>query len=220
MFTGLVESIGRVRSKNRREDITMLEVADVPFAPEVGTGDSICVSGACLSAVSVGRDSLVLEMMPETVARTTLGNLQPGSPVNLERALRADGRLEGHIVTGHVDCRGRIAAVRESGRSRVLEIAAPAEFTRYMAAKGSVAIDGVSLTIMGNTGERFSVGLIPQTLSQTAIGGLVCGSQVNVECDIIAKYMEALLHRAGQTKAEDARSAGVTSDMLRNLGWA
>jgi len=192
VFTGLIADIGSVRAVERDADGATLEIATC-LAAELREGDSVAVNGVCLTATSVRDGGFRAEVMVETLRRSGLGRLEVGSAVNLELALRADGRLGGHMMQGHVDGVGTIEGVREEGFARVLEIETPPELARYMVEKGSVAVDGVSLTVSELRDEGFSVSLIPQTLACTSLGEARVGDRVNLEVDILAKYVERLL---------------------------
>jgi riboflavin synthase len=192
MFTGLIADLGRVRSLERNGQGATLSI-DTALAAEVADGDSVAVNGVCLTATDVSGTGFSAEAMNETLERSSLAALEPGSPVNLELALRAGDRLGGHVVQGHVDGTAEVAASREDGFSRVLELRAPAELTRYLVEKGSVAVDGVSLTVSALAPGGFCVALIPETLQRTNLGTLKEGSIVNIEVDILAKHIERLL---------------------------
>jgi riboflavin synthase len=157
---------------------------------EVKIGDSVAVNGACVTVTARIEDSFACDLVPETLARTNLGTLQPGEEVNLELPLRAGGRLDGHIVQGHVDVVGSIRSRRRVGAQEMLEVTVPFELTRYLAPKGSVSVDGVSLTIMDVNKDRFRVALIPHTVETTTLGKKLQGAAVNVEVDVISKYVE------------------------------
>ena len=159
---------------------------------EIALGDSVAVNGACLTVTAKGETSLTFDVSPETIDRTTFRTLRPGSIVNLERALRLGDRLGGHIVTGHIDCCGTLAKAETRSGNRVLEFSLPAENARYLVEKGSVAIDGISLTVNRVSTDRFSVNIIPHTLTRTTLAGLKAGDEVNIETDIIGKYVERL----------------------------
>ncbi len=163
------------------------------LAEELCEGDSVAVNGVCLTAIEIEPDSFAAQAMNETLERSSLGGLELGSRVNLELALRAGDRLGGHVVQGHVDGTGLVTAAREEGFSRVLEIEPEQRLARYMAEKGSVALDGVSLTVSGLDGASFSVSLIPETLERTNLGMIGPGDRVNIEVDILAKHVERLL---------------------------
>ncbi|MFI5004761.1 MAG: riboflavin synthase [Solirubrobacterales bacterium] len=192
MFTGLIADLGSVAAIERDSQGATLRVS-TSLAGELAEGDSIAVSGVCLTATRVGTDAFEAQAIRETLERSTLGALAPGDPVNLELALRADGRLGGHIVQGHVDGVGRVAGVREEGFSRVLAIDAGTALLPLVVEKGSIAIDGVSLTVSALREGGFEVSLIPETLARTTLGGAVAGGAVNLEVDILAKHVQRLL---------------------------
>ncbi|MGH2910987.1 MAG: riboflavin synthase [Solirubrobacteraceae bacterium] len=192
MFTGLIADLGSVRSVERDSDGATLEIS-TGLAGELGEGDSIAVNGVCLTATAVDDGGFRAQAIEETLRRSSLGGLVAGSPVNLELALRADGRLGGHIVQGHVDATARIAGMREEGFARVLDLEADDALGRYLVEKGSVAIDGVSLTVSETRAEGFSVSLIPETLQRTTLGGAKTGDRVNIEVDVLAKHVERLM---------------------------
>lgn len=196
MFTGLIGDLGTVSAVERDPEGTTLEIS-TQLAREIAEGDSVAVNGVCLTATDVSSDGFHAQAMAETLRRSTLERLEPGSRVNLELALRADARLGGHIVQGHVDGTGTIEAAREEGFARVLDIAIDAgeagDLTRYLVEKGSVAIDGVSLTVSELRDEGLSVSLIPETLDRTRLGEAQVGDRVNIEVDILAKHVDRLL---------------------------
>jgi riboflavin synthase len=187
LFTGLVAGTGKVRSLRDGR----LEV-DTPLAAELSAGDSIAVNGVCLTAREPTADGFAADVMPETLRRTSLGPLAGGDEVNLELPLRAGDRLGGHVVQGHADGTGTVEQVREEGFSRVVRIAAPAELLRYVVEKGSIAVDGVSLTVSAVDDGAFEVSLIPETLERTTFGSAAPGRAVNLEVDVLAKYLEKL----------------------------
>lgn len=193
MFTGLVEALGEVEKVEPRDPGIRLTIRHNGLAPELRLGESVAVDGVCLSVVEIGPESFVFEVGPETLTRTTLGELRPGHLVNLERALRIGDRLGGHWVQGHVDGVGRLAAREVRGDWHMVWIETPALMTRQMVIKGSVAVDGVSLTIVDLHRDRFSVMLIPHTLQNTTLGRKQVGDRVNLETDILAKYVQRLL---------------------------
>ena len=188
MFTGLVHSTGTVSGL----DGGRLAI-DTPLAAELALGDSIAVGGVCLTAAAVGDGGFAADVMDETLRRSSLGRLAPGAPVNLELALRASDRLGGHVVQGHVDGVGTVADVAEEGLSRVVTIQPPAELLRYVVVKGSIAVDGVSLTVSALDDDSFAVSLIPETRERTTLGALRAGDEVNLEVDVLAKYVERLV---------------------------
>lgn len=192
MFTGLIADLGRVEEVRAGGDGAELSIA-TPLAAELEAGDSVAVNGVCLTATAVSGGSFRAQAMPETLARSSLGTLQAGSAVNLELALRAGDRLGGHVVQGHVDGTGTVGAVRPEGISRVLDIDVEPELLRYLVEKGSVAVDGVSLTVSALREDGFSVSLIPETLQRTRLGTAREGETVNIEVDVLAKHVERLI---------------------------
>jgi riboflavin synthase len=194
MFTGIVQGVGRIRSvEPRGGDVAMwIDTGGVPLAG-VETGGSIAVNGCCLTAIDFDGDAFKADLSRETLALTTAGTWVPGTPVNLEKALTAGQALGGHYVTGHVDGVGEVVARHEDARSIRVEFEVPADLARYIARKGSVCIDGVSLTVNGVAGRRFDVNLVPHTLEVTILGGYRAGTRVNLEVDIIARYLERLV---------------------------
>ena len=194
MFTGLVATTGRLASL--RGGRLTVEV-DAPL--DLTDGDSILVNGVCLTAAEVGELRFDADVMDETLRHTALAELETGDRVNLEPALRASGRLGGHIVQGHVDGTGVIESVTAEGFARVARIEAAPELLRYVVAKGSIAVDGVSLTVAEVDDESFSVGLIPETLERTTFGAVAIGRRVNLEVDVLAKYVEKLLSHTVQS---------------------
>lgn len=192
MFTGLVEeggSIGAVEPGERGARLTVLARA---VLDGLAVGDSVAVNGACLTAVAVDGDGFAVEAVAETLRRTSLGALAPGDRVNLERAMRLGDRLAGHLVQGHVDGVGTVRAVRPEGESAVLEVEAPAPLLRYVVEKGSITVDGVSLTVAQRLADGFTVALIPHTMAVTTLGPQALGRAVNLEVDVVAKYVESL----------------------------
>ncbi len=187
MFTGLVAGKGVVRALRDGR----LEV-ETPLATELSPGDSIAVNGICLTAVEPNGGSFAADVMPETLRRTSLAPLGQGDEVNIELPLRAGDRLGGHFMQGHVDGTGTVESVQEDGLSRVVRVGAPSELLRYVVHKGSIAVDGVSLTVSGVDDEGFDVSLIPETLRQTTLGAAAPGRTVNLEVDVLAKYVEKL----------------------------
>jgi riboflavin synthase len=192
VFTGLIADLGRVQTLERDELGARLTVTS-SLAGQLREGDSIAVNGVCLTATAVSESSFQAQAMHETLSRSSLGALQAGSPVNLELALRASDRLGGHIVQGHVDGTGTIRELRPDGFARLVRIDAPAELMRYLVSKGSIAVDGVSLTVSEIVTDGFSVSLIPETLERTNLGGAQAGTRVNLEVDILAKHVERLM---------------------------
>ena len=207
MFTGIVEELGRVVRLETVEDSARLTVEAPTVTQDVNLGDSVSVNGCCLTVTAVHGSTFTADLMAETLTRTTLGSQAPGDPVNLERALRASDRLGGHIVQGHVDATAEVLDHHHGEHWDLLRIGLPQEIARYVAVKGSVALDGVSLTVVDvvdasstldvapvpGAGASLSVGLIPETLRRTTLGSRRPGERVNLEVDVLAKYAERLL---------------------------
>lgn len=201
MFTGIVLDVGRVVSREPRGgDVRLLITFDRLNPSGISVGDSICVQGCCLTAVEIRDRTFSADVSRETLSLTTLGNLAPGSPVNLEPALRAGDPLGGHLVSGHVDGVGEITAMSGDARSTRIEVSVPPGLARYIAKKGSVTLDGVSLTVNEVRGATFGINLIPHTQAVTTLGALRTGAKVNVEVDQIARYIERLLSTDGELR--------------------
>jgi riboflavin synthase len=197
MFTGLVETLGSVTALERLGPAARLSIRSALAADGTSVGDSIAVNGCCLTVVQRVDDVLSFEAGSETLSRTNLGRLAVGSVVNLERSLQVGDRLGGHFVTGHIDAVGTLDAVRQEEDWSFYWFRVPAELTRQMASKGSIAVDGVSLTLVDVEPERFSVALIPHTLSVTTLGRIAVGDLVNIETDVLAKYVQRQLDQRG-----------------------
>jgi riboflavin synthase len=195
VFTGLVAGVGTVAAVDATGDGVRLTL-ETPLAREVAEGDSVAVSGVCLTAVGIAGDRFGADVMRETLRRSSLGGVAPGASVNLELSLRAADRLGGHIMQGHVDAVGTVAAIREDGFARVVTIAVGPGILRYVVEKGSIAVDGVSLTVARIDDDGFDVSLIPETLARTTLGTTRVGNPVNLEVDVLAKYVEKLLGSA------------------------
>lgn len=195
MFTGIIEALARVESLTRGNGPGWRLRVRVPpgWAPDVGNGESVAVNGACLTVVETGPETVGFDLAEETRRVTTLGDLRPGEPVNLERPLRLGARLGGHLVLGHVDGIGRVTAVEPEGGGRRLTVGVPPSQRPLLIPKGSVAVDGVSLTVAGLSDTTFTVALIPYTLAETTLGAREVGARVNLEMDVIGKYVRALL---------------------------
>jgi riboflavin synthase len=212
MFTGLVEGVGEIRGSSRQAEGLRLLVT-LPFpAGELALGESVAVAGACLTVVEVASRAAAFQVSPETLARTTLALKKAGDRVNLERALKLGDRLGGHLVTGHVDDRGVLRERREGPEHLHLRFEMPGPLGRYVIEKGSIAVDGVSLTVNTCQGQTFTVNIIPHTAQVTTLAKLRVGDQVNLETDIIGKYVEKLLG----LKSE---STGVTAELLARHGF-
>ncbi|MFZ4855474.1 MAG: riboflavin synthase [Desulfuromonadaceae bacterium] len=192
MFTGLIETVGRVTACERRGAAAVLTVASSLPVAEIAIGDSVAVNGACLTVTAKRETFLSFDVSPESLTASTLGSLRNGESVNLERALRLGDRMGGHIVSGHVDCIGKLSRMTEISGNRVLEFTFSADYARYLIHKGSVAINGISLTVNTVTSDSFSVNVIPLTQSSTTLAKLKIGDAVNIETDLIGKYVERL----------------------------
>jgi riboflavin synthase len=193
MFTGIIEELGSVRSVEERGENARIVISAKTVTEGTNHGDSIAVNGVCLTALDIHDDSFAADVSRETLLRSTLGGLKPGAAVNLERAVTPATRLGGHMVQGHVDARGQFLSVEDHGESWTLRIAYPAEIARYLVFKGSVAVEGISLTIANLTEEYFEIAIIPKTWEVTNLSQLKPGNSVNLEVDVIGKYVERLL---------------------------
>lgn len=195
MFTGIVEEVGAVRSVRIAAQSASLEIVATKVLEGTSIGDSMLTDGVCLTVTSVGRDRFVADVMPETLRRTTLANKSPGARVNLERALTMQTRLGGHLVAGHVDGVGKVRRSVTEGNARVVTIDAPEAVRAVSIEQGSIAVDGVSLTIVTVERDGITVSLIPHTAASTTLVGLSVGAEVNLEADLLAKYVHAFLRR-------------------------
>ncbi len=213
MFTGIVEEVGRVRSVGNG----CIEIAAAKVTEGTVVGDSIAVNGVCLTVVAFTRDGFTADMMPVTLERTALGTLRAGDGVNLERALTLSSRLGGHIVSGHIDGVGCVKSVEAKDNARILRVEAASTILRYIVPRGSVALDGVSLTVAEVGGKAFSVSLIPHTREATALDGKQVGDSVNIENDVIGKYVEKLLRTPEESEA--VPSGGLTMELLAKCGF-
>src|ERR1700681_1565925 len=193
MFTGIIEELGHVLQVEKRGEDARIVIEARTVTTDSGEGDSISVNGVCLTALDVGSGSFAADVSKETLRRSTLGSLSAGSPVNLERAVTPATRLGGHIVQGHVDARGKFLGSEGHGESWTFRIAYPKEIARYLVFKGSVAVEGISLTIANLTDDYFEIAVIPKTLEVTNFSHLNPGDEVNLEVDVIAKYVERIL---------------------------
>jgi len=212
MFTGLIEALGTVKRVDEEGAGRRLVLAAPNLAAEMAAGDSLAINGACLTVVERSGDSLHFQAGPETLQRTNLGELQPGDAVNLERPLAIADRLDGHFVQGHVDGLGRIAERIRQGDWELAWFSCPSELTVQMVSKGSVAVDGISLTIVDVAADRFSVALIPHTLSHTTLGRKGLGASVNIETDLLAKYVHKYLAQRNSV-AQQTSEVSKTSEV-------
>ncbi|MFV1997342.1 MAG: riboflavin synthase [Acidiferrobacterales bacterium] len=215
MFTGIIEAVGEISSteskggdKRLHIDIGKLDMSDVK------TGDSIAVSGVCLTAVEFSDSSFVADVSGETLAHTTLGDLTRGDRVNLEKALMPSSRLGGHMVSGHIDGVGEVVSRSREARSIRLELRAPAELTRYIARKGSICVDGISLTVNSVDENCFDLNIVPHTLNHTTMSDFESGRRVNLEVDVIARYLERLISKHGSIEPDS-----ITLELLKRQGY-
>ncbi len=218
MFTGIIQTVGTIAgSEQKGGDIALHIRADRSYMDGVQLGDSIATNGVCLTVVKLLGDGYVADVSRESLTHTTLGSIKPGSPVNLEKALTLNTPLGGHLVSGHVDGVGRLLERKDDVRSIHLRIEAPAELARYIAAKGSICVDGVSLTVNRVNGSQFELNIVPHTAQQTIIDGYLVGTRVNLEVDLVARYLERLL--LGEQAAEPQASSEVTLELLAKHGF-
>jgi riboflavin synthase len=213
MFSGIVEEVGTVRSLRRRGASAGLAVAAERVLTGTKVGDSLAVNGACLTVTMLDAGSFTVGLSPETLRRTNLGDLRPGSPINLERALTVGDRLGGHFVQGHVDGVGRMTALLPQGDARLAQFQAPSAVMRYVVLKGFIAVDGVSLTVAERDDDSFTVSLVPHTLANTILGRYQVGDRVNLEADIIGKYVERFL------MDREKGSTGLSLEFLARHGF-
>ena len=215
MFTGIIEEIGRVRCVTIAGSSGKIAISASKVLEKTKIGDSIAVNGVCLTVISIEKDGFTADIMAETVRRSNLGRLGPGDQVNLERAMAADGRFGGHIVSGHIDGTGTIAALQKDDNAVWYTVRTEPKLLRYIVEKGSITIDGISLTVAAVEADRFSVSIIPHTAAVTILGQKHCGDLVNLETDIIGKYVEKLL----RPKAEPPKVSGISLDFLKENGF-
>ncbi|KAF6580147.1 riboflavin synthase [Paenibacillus sp. S33] len=221
MFTGLVEEVGRIQTISKSGEAMVLGISGSVVLGDLKIGDSVSVNGVCLTAIQIGTKDFKVDVMPETFRSSNLKELRSGSRVNLERAMAASGRFGGHIVQGHVDGTGTIRGVTSDQNAVVFEIE-PKNQTlfKYILLKGSITIDGISLTVAQRTRDTFAVSIIPHTLSETALQAKREGDTVNIECDILGKYVEQLLNYRGAAEAERVEEAPLSLDYLAKHGFA
>lgn len=193
MFTGIVEELGKLQGLEMRSDSGTITIEAGKVLEDAAVGDSIAVNGACLTVRELGRGLFAADVMPETLRRTNLGNLKRGDAVNLERALSLSARLGGHLMLGHVDATGKVVSVRPEGTAVVYTMSAPEAVRRYILPQGSIGVDGISLTVTKLAGENFSVSLIPHTVKVTTLGHNGVGYEVNLEADVVGKYVEKMI---------------------------
>ena len=212
MFTGIIEELGEIAHKDRKGMFQRTVVRAPKTIEDVDVGDSVNINGACQTVVEIADGAFVFESVEETLKRTTLGDLKAGDKVNLERSLRLEGRLGGHLVLGHVDGVGKILKEEDQSQSLLFTIEFPETLGRYIASKGSIALDGISLTVVSALSDRFTVAVIPFTLEHTTLGTSRIGDRVNLEVDILARYVERLMEFGGES------DSGVTYEQLEEMG--
>ena len=218
MFTGIIQAIGTIAEiKTQGGDVRLTIDSGCLDLTDVALGDSIATNGVCLTAVALTGRGFSADVSRETLSLTTLQRLRPGSRVNLEKALTLQTRLGGHLVSGHVDGIGRVLERQADARSIRFAIEAPAELAKYIAHKGSICVDGTSLTVNGVRGARFELNIVPHTLQETIMDGYRPGSEVNLEVDLIARYLERLM--LGERAADPASTDGVTEALLKSRGF-
>lgn len=213
MFTGIIEEIGAVKALQKGQSSSYIEIQANKILTDIHRGDSIAVNGVCLTVTDFTENAFRADVMNETLSRSSLGSLKNGSPVNLERAMPANGRFGGHIVSGHIDGTGCIRSIQKDGIAVCYTISADSKILRYIVEKGSVAIDGISLTVTGVTDRDFSVSIIPHTASQTILQTKKTGDTVNLENDIIGKYVEKLM------RADASSKSGISREFLEAYGF-
>jgi riboflavin synthase len=218
MFTGLIEAIGEVRELRGAGTEAVLTLGVPSSFSDCRSGDSIAVDGVCLTITDIRRDLVQVDLSRETLERSTLGKLRTGSMVNLERAMRLSDRLGGHLVSGHIDGTGTLKRIERQGRSWLVQIGLDPSLGTYLIEKGSIAVDGISLTIAGCTTDSFRVAVIPQTAAATTLVKKRAGDTVNIEIDMIAKYIEKLLNKKESSIPEEPHSR-IDRDMLAKLGF-
>lgn len=217
MFTGLIEEVGVIQSIVKGEKSAVLTIKASKVLEDVKLGDSICTNGVCLTVTGYSNKSFTVDVMAETMRRSNLGNLSPGSSVNLERAMAANGRFGGHIVSGHIDGTGKIVDYEKEDNAVWISIAAPDDVLRYIVEKGSITIDGISLTIAYVDNVMFKVSIIPHTAKETTLLKKKIGEEVNLECDVVGKYVEKFL-RLGKEDKSNSKSK-IDLDFLSSNGF-
>jgi riboflavin synthase len=214
MFTGIIEELGKIAALEKHADGARIKIAARFVTEDSNEGDSIAVNGVCLTALDIKTDSFAADVSGETLDKSTLGNLSVGSTVNLERAVTPNTRLGGHIVQGHVDARGKFVSAEQSGDFRTVRVSYPKEIGQYLVYKGSISVEGISLTIAALTDDYFEIAVIPKTWQLTNLSTLKSGDEVNLEADVIAKYVERILLYRKEEKTES-----ITMEKLEELGF-
>lgn len=216
MFTGIIEEVGRILSVSKGINSAQINIEAKKVLEDVKLGDSIAVNGVCLTVTSFKHNSFTVDVMPETMRRSNLNNLKKGSLVNLERALALGERLGGHIVSGHIDCTGKIVNIKNEDIATWITVEVPDDALKYIVLKGSITIDGISLTVAEVNEKSFSVSLIPHTKGETTLYEKNLGEDVNIECDLIGKYVERLVF---MKQKEEKKESKITEAMLREAGF-
>lgn len=220
MFTGIIEEIGKITAVVKGQRSSQLWVQGELVMDDLKLGDSVAVNGVCLTVSQLHGNKWMADVMSETLNRSNLGDLKGGSAVNLERAMPANGRFGGHIVAGHIDGTGHIVQITKDDNAVIFEIKAPPKILRYIIEKGSIAIDGISLTVIGMTADCFKVSIIPHTVKQTILGIKKPGDLVNLENDLVGKYIESLLlNPPPKTDCNQEKSSSLTIDFLTEAGF-
>ncbi len=218
MFTGIIEEQGKVESLIRFRDRAVITIS-AKFTPDVNVSDSISVNGACLTVSEISKGSFKADIIKETFTKTSLTYLKYGEYVNLERAMPADGRFNGHIVQGHVDCRSKVINIISGDSEREIEVAFPDEYSKFIAEKGSIAVDGVSLTVSRLSGRSFRVAIIPHTAQNTNLFNKKIGDFVNLEFDVLAKYLDNIARTKPFNTLIDLKDAKIDEDFLKRAGF-
>lgn len=220
MFTGIIEEVGKITAVVRGQRSSQLWVQGTVIMDDLKLGDSVAVNGVCLTVSQLSGNKWMADVMSETLRRSNLGDLKGGSAVNLERAMPANGRFGGHMVAGHIDGTGHIIQITKDDNAIIFEIGAPQQILRYIIEKGSIAIDGISLTVVDMTANSFKISVIPHTVKQTILGVKKAGDPVNLENDLVGKYIERLLlNPAPKTDRNQEKSSGLTIDFLAEAGF-
>lgn len=220
MFTGIIEEVGRITAIIKGQRSSQLWVQGEVIIDDLKLGDSVAVNGVCLTVAQLQGNKWRADVMSETLNRSNLGDLKGGSAVNLERAMPAKGRFGGHMVAGHIDGTGHIAQITKDDNAVIFKIGSPQQILRYIIEKGSIAIDGISLTVIGLTDNSFSVSVIPHTVRHTILGSKQVGDPVNLENDLVGKYIEKLLmNPSPETDRYQEKSSGLTIDFLTKVGF-
>jgi len=217
MFTGIIQEIGSVVAATRKGGGVVLNVRAPICAAEIKVNDSVSLNGVCQTVVSKAADTFEVEAVEETLKKTTLGTLKAGGKVNVELAMRLSDRVGGHLVQGHVDCVGQVSSIEKKSMSWVVRVSYPAEFARYIIPVGSIAVDGVSLTVASLEGSEFTISVIPHTLEMTTLSDVQSGMAVNLEFDLVGKYIERLLTHGG--KEGSGEKGGITLEKLAGWGF-